>query len=161
MNQRGGNYATEGRRVVAEAILPMQGKDGSWEGTGGEEKQGGKVYATSHGHPQPRGEKPLPARSTSGRSGTRAARSIRTGRMLPTPDHGKHGSVRIMGADCRPPTQTGSAAGRRRRRRRPKGRRWWCGCSAAYPPRSPSARDASGSTISLRRSLKSRERGRK
>ena len=46
MYQRGGNYATEARRIIADVMLPQQGKDGSWEGTGGEERQGGKVYAT-------------------------------------------------------------------------------------------------------------------
>jgi hypothetical protein len=47
MYQRGGNYADEGRRVVADVLLPLQGRDGSWEGKGGEERGGGKVYATA------------------------------------------------------------------------------------------------------------------
>jgi hypothetical protein len=46
MYQRGGKYADEAKRVIVEAVLPQQQKDGSWEGSGGEEKQGGKVYAT-------------------------------------------------------------------------------------------------------------------
>ena len=32
MNQRSGKYAEEGRRVVADVLLPLQGRDGSWEG---------------------------------------------------------------------------------------------------------------------------------
>lgn len=47
MYQRGDKFATEGRRVIADALLPLQRGDGSWEGEGGEERQGGKVYATS------------------------------------------------------------------------------------------------------------------
>ena len=47
MYQRGGKYAEEGRRVVADVLLPLQGRDGSWEGKGGEERGGGKVYATA------------------------------------------------------------------------------------------------------------------
>jgi hypothetical protein len=47
MYQRGGSHATEARRVVADALLPLQARDGSWEGMGGEERQGGKIYATS------------------------------------------------------------------------------------------------------------------
>ena len=47
MYQRGGKYAEEGRRVVADVLLPVQNRDGSWEGRGGEERGGGKVYATA------------------------------------------------------------------------------------------------------------------
>ncbi len=47
MYQRGGKYAEEGRRVVADVLLPLQSRDGSWEGKGGEERGGGKVYATA------------------------------------------------------------------------------------------------------------------
>jgi hypothetical protein len=47
MYQRGGKHATEGRRVMVDALLPLQSKDGSWEGMGGEERQGGKIYATA------------------------------------------------------------------------------------------------------------------
>ena len=47
MYQSGGQHAQEGRRVVADVLLPLQARDGSWEGTGGEERQGGKIYATS------------------------------------------------------------------------------------------------------------------
>jgi hypothetical protein len=47
MYQRGGKYAEEGRRVVADVLLPLQDRDGSWEGKGGEERGGGKVYATA------------------------------------------------------------------------------------------------------------------
>ena len=47
MYQRGGKHAEEGRKVVADVLLPMQNRDGSWEGKGGEERGGGKVYATA------------------------------------------------------------------------------------------------------------------
>lgn len=47
MYQRGGRYAEEGRKVVSQLLLPIQERDGSWEGRGGEEKGGGRVYATS------------------------------------------------------------------------------------------------------------------
>jgi hypothetical protein len=47
MYQRGGKYAEEGRRVVTDVLLPLQSRDGSWEGKGGEERGGGKVYATA------------------------------------------------------------------------------------------------------------------
>jgi hypothetical protein len=47
MYQRGGKYATEGERVVADVLLPIQSREGWWEGAGGEEKGGGKVYATA------------------------------------------------------------------------------------------------------------------
>lgn len=47
MYQRGDKHATEGKKVVADLLIPLQNRDGSWEGTGGEERQGGKVYATS------------------------------------------------------------------------------------------------------------------
>jgi hypothetical protein len=46
MYQRGGKYADDAKRNVAEALLPLQARDGSWEGLGGEERQGGKIYAT-------------------------------------------------------------------------------------------------------------------
>jgi hypothetical protein len=47
MYQRGGKFATEGEKVVADILLPIQSREGWWEGVGGEEKGGGKVYATS------------------------------------------------------------------------------------------------------------------
>jgi hypothetical protein len=47
MYQRGGEHAVEGRKMTANVLLPIQQRDGSWEGTGGEERQGGKIYATS------------------------------------------------------------------------------------------------------------------
>ena len=43
----GGKHAEAGRKVVADVLLPMQNRDGSWEGKGGEERGGGKVYATA------------------------------------------------------------------------------------------------------------------
>ena len=47
MYQRGGKFAEEGRRVVANVLLPLQSREGWWEGIGGEERGGGRVYATS------------------------------------------------------------------------------------------------------------------
>lgn len=46
LHQRGGKYADDAKKNVAEALVPLQGRDGSWEGQGGEERQGGKIYAT-------------------------------------------------------------------------------------------------------------------
>jgi len=47
MYQRGGKYATEGNRLVPDLLLPLQSREGWWEGMNGEERQGGRVYATS------------------------------------------------------------------------------------------------------------------
>ncbi len=47
MYQRGGKYADEGRRVTADLLLPLQSREGWWEGLNGEERQGGRVYATA------------------------------------------------------------------------------------------------------------------
>jgi len=47
MYQRGDKHAAEGKRVIAEVLLPIQNPDGSWQGRGGEENDCGKVYATS------------------------------------------------------------------------------------------------------------------
>jgi hypothetical protein len=47
MYQRGGKYAAEGARLVPELLLPLQSREGWWEGMNGEERQGGRVYATS------------------------------------------------------------------------------------------------------------------
>ena len=47
MYQRGGKYAEEGRKVVSNVLLPLQSREGWWEGLGGEEKGGGRVYATA------------------------------------------------------------------------------------------------------------------
>lgn len=47
MYQRGGKHAEEGRRVVADLLLAKQSREGWWEGDGGEERQGGKIYATT------------------------------------------------------------------------------------------------------------------
>jgi hypothetical protein len=47
MYQRGGKYAEEGKRVVADVLLPIQSREGWWEGQGGEERGGGKIYATA------------------------------------------------------------------------------------------------------------------
>jgi hypothetical protein len=46
MYQRGGKYAEEARHNVAETLLPIQTRDGSWEGAGHEERQGGRIYST-------------------------------------------------------------------------------------------------------------------
>lgn len=47
MYQRGEKYAVEGKKAVADVLLPLQSAQGWWEGRGGEERQGGKIYATS------------------------------------------------------------------------------------------------------------------
>jgi len=47
MYQRGGKYAAEGARLVPELLLPLQSREGWWEGMNGEERQGGRVYATA------------------------------------------------------------------------------------------------------------------
>lgn len=47
MYQRGGKHAEEARRVVSDLLLPLQSREGWWEGINGEERQGGRVYSTS------------------------------------------------------------------------------------------------------------------
>jgi len=47
MYQRGDKYAAEAKKVTADVLLPLQSQQGWWEGRGGEERQGGKIYATS------------------------------------------------------------------------------------------------------------------
>jgi hypothetical protein len=47
MYQRGGTFAVEGKRLVSDVLLPIQSREGWWEGQGGEERGGGRVYATS------------------------------------------------------------------------------------------------------------------
>jgi len=47
MYQRGGKHADEAKRTVADLLLPLQSREGWWEGINGEERQGGKVYATA------------------------------------------------------------------------------------------------------------------
>lgn len=47
MYQRGDSFATTGEKAVADSLLPMQSPEGWWEAGGGEERQGGKVYATA------------------------------------------------------------------------------------------------------------------
>jgi len=47
MYQRGGRHAEEAKRVVADLLLPLQSREGWWEGINGEERQGGRVYATA------------------------------------------------------------------------------------------------------------------
>jgi len=49
MFQRGGEYSTYARKLVEELLLPKQGPDGSWQGQSGQERNAGKVYATSLG----------------------------------------------------------------------------------------------------------------
>ena len=46
MYQRGGKYEAEGKKVIANVVLPGQARDGSWEGPGNEAGHG-KIYATS------------------------------------------------------------------------------------------------------------------
>jgi hypothetical protein len=47
MYQRGGKHAEQGKRVVIETLLPLQNRDGYWEGLRSEERQGGKIYSTA------------------------------------------------------------------------------------------------------------------
>ena len=47
MYQRGGRYAEEGRRVVGQLLLPRQSREGWWESDSREERDAGKIYATS------------------------------------------------------------------------------------------------------------------
>lgn len=47
MYQRGGKHAEEGRRIVANVLLPLQAREGFWEQGGGDGRENGKVYATS------------------------------------------------------------------------------------------------------------------
>jgi hypothetical protein len=47
MYQKGGDHAQTANRLVQEMLLPKQERDGSWQAQGGEEKNAGKVYATS------------------------------------------------------------------------------------------------------------------
>ena len=46
MYQRGGKYAAEGKKIIANVMLPLQTREGSWEGPGNEAGHG-KIYATS------------------------------------------------------------------------------------------------------------------
>lgn len=46
MYQRGGKYAAEGKKTIPASLVPLQARDGSWDGINGEERQGGKIYAT-------------------------------------------------------------------------------------------------------------------
>ena len=47
MYQRGEKHAVEARKQIADLLLPLQSREGWWDGIGGEERQGGKVYATT------------------------------------------------------------------------------------------------------------------
>lgn len=47
MYQRGGKHAEDAKRIVPQLLLPLQSREGWWEGSGAEERQGGKIYATS------------------------------------------------------------------------------------------------------------------
>lgn len=47
MYQRGGEYAAHARRAVEGALLPNQDPDGAWRGRHGQERDAGRVYATS------------------------------------------------------------------------------------------------------------------
>ncbi|MFN3483997.1 MAG: prenyltransferase/squalene oxidase repeat-containing protein [Planctomycetota bacterium] len=47
MYQRGGEYAAHARKAVEEALLPIQDPDGAWRGRHGQERDAGRVYATS------------------------------------------------------------------------------------------------------------------
>jgi len=47
MYQRGGKYAEDGRRIIADLLLPLQAAEGFWEQGGGDGRDTGKVYATA------------------------------------------------------------------------------------------------------------------
>ncbi len=47
MYQRGDKFAQRGRTHMMELLLPLQSREGWWQGLNGDEGQGGKVYATS------------------------------------------------------------------------------------------------------------------
>jgi hypothetical protein len=47
MYQRGDKHAAAARKQMADLLIPIQSREGWWDGVGGEERQGGKVYATS------------------------------------------------------------------------------------------------------------------
>ncbi len=47
MYQRGGDHAETAQRLVQEILLEKQGSDGSWQAEGGQEREVGRVYATS------------------------------------------------------------------------------------------------------------------
>ncbi len=49
MFQRGGDLSEHARKLVEDTLLPKQGGDGSWQGQHGQERDAGKVYATSLG----------------------------------------------------------------------------------------------------------------
>ena len=47
MYQRGDKHAAAARKQMADLLIPIQSREGWWDGVGGEERQGGKVYATA------------------------------------------------------------------------------------------------------------------
>ncbi|MEQ1825824.1 MAG: prenyltransferase/squalene oxidase repeat-containing protein [Pirellula sp.] len=47
MHQRGGTIAEDSAKLVAEKLLAQQQSDGSWNSSGGEEQNAGKVYCTA------------------------------------------------------------------------------------------------------------------
>lgn len=47
MYQSGGKFAVTGKKLIAERMLPLQSFHGWWESSQAEERQGGKIYATS------------------------------------------------------------------------------------------------------------------
>lgn len=47
MAQRGGEHASTAKQTTSRVLLKLQGGDGSWRPRGGNENEGGKVYATS------------------------------------------------------------------------------------------------------------------
>ena len=47
MYQRGEKFAEQGRGHMMELLLPLQSREGWWQGLNDDEGQGGKVYATS------------------------------------------------------------------------------------------------------------------
>ena len=47
MAQRGGEHASTAKQSTSRTLLKLQDKDGSWRPRGGNEHEGGKIYATS------------------------------------------------------------------------------------------------------------------
>lgn len=47
MAQRGGEHASTAKQNTSRTLLEIQGKDGAWHPRGGNENEGGRIYATS------------------------------------------------------------------------------------------------------------------
>ena len=44
---RGGEHASTAKQITSRVLLKLQSRDGSWNTRGGNEGEGGKIYATS------------------------------------------------------------------------------------------------------------------